>query len=113
MKDKMENKTEMKLPEKECNDIKCPFHGKLKIHGRTFVGRIIGTKMKKTASFELARTHHIQKYERYEKRRTRLKVYNPECIDANEGDIVKIAECRPLSKTKKFVIVEILTRGSS
>ena len=48
------------------------------------------------------------KFERYEKRRTRIKVHNPECINAKEGDIVKISECRPLSKTKNFVIIENL-----
>ena len=108
--DKMKNKTN--VLENTCKDVKCPFHGNLKIRGRTFVGKIIGTKMRKTASFELGRIHYISKYERYEKRRMRLKVHNPDCINAVEGDLVKIAECRPLSKTKKFVIVEKLTRGN-
>jgi len=106
----MEN--EMKIPEKKCSDVNCPFHGTLKIRGRTLVGNIVGAKMRKTASFELGRIHYIPKYERYEKRRTRLKVHNPECINAATGDVVKIVECRPLSKTKKFVIIEKLERGS-
>ncbi len=50
----------------------------------------------------------MQKYERYEKKRTKLHVHNPECIDANIGDIVRIAETRPISKTKNFVIIENL-----
>ena len=40
------------------------------------------------------------------KKRTRLHAHNPSCIDAKEGDTVKIMECRPLSKTKKFVVIE-------
>ncbi len=47
------------------------------------------------------------RYERYEKRRTRVAAHNPPCINAKEGDKVVIAECRPLSRTKKFVIIEV------
>ena len=43
--------------------------------------------------------------------KTKVVAYNPECIHAREGDIVKIMECRPLSKTKSFVVIEILKRG--
>lgn len=95
-------------PKRPCSDIKCPFHGKLTIRGRQFKGTIVSTKMKKTAVIEFDRLHFLKKYERYEKRKTRLKVHNPECINAREGDIVKISECRPLSKTKNFVVVQKL-----
>ena len=37
---------------------------------------------------------------------SRITAHNPPCIDAKTGDKVKIAECRPLSKTKNFVVVE-------
>ena len=95
-------------PRQQCNDLKCPFHGNLSVRGRQFVGTIISTKMRKTAVIEFDRLQFLKKYERYEKRRTRLKVHNPECINAKEGDIVKIIECMPLSKTKNFVIVQQL-----
>jgi small subunit ribosomal protein S17 len=36
-----------------------------------------------------------------------MHAHNPPCINAKEGDVVKIAECRPLSKTKKFVVIEV------
>lgn len=78
--------------------------------GRTLVGKIISAKMKNTAVFELERTGFIPKYERYEKKRTRLKVHNPEKISAKEGDTVKIMETRPISKTKKFIIIEKLEK---
>ncbi|MBC7110345.1 MAG: 30S ribosomal protein S17, partial [Archaeoglobi archaeon] len=45
------------------------------------------------------------------KKRSKLHAHNPPCINARVGDVVKIAECRPLSKTKHFVVVEILERG--
>ncbi len=95
-------------PSKSCNDKNCPFHGNISIRGRTLVGEIVSARMRKTAVFNLERRHYIPKYERYETRRTRLKVHNPECISAKTGDKVRIAECRPLSKTKTFVIIEKL-----
>ena len=35
-------------------------------------------------------------------------MHNPECINAKDGEIVKVMECRPLSKTKNFVILQKL-----
>ena len=99
---------EVKEPENKCEDENCPFHGTLSVRGRAFVGKVIAARARMTATIEWGRIKYIPKYERYEKRRTRIKAHNPECIDAKEGDKVKIMECRPLSKTKKFVIVEVL-----
>lgn len=103
-----EHKTKviMEKPQQNCNDVKCPFHGQLSLRGRQLIGTVISTKMRKTAVIEFKRLHFLKKYERYEKKRTKLKVYNPECINVKEGDIVKAYECRPLSKTKNFVIVQ-------
>ena len=93
-------------PSKSCNDINCPFHGSLNVRGRQFNGTVISIKMRKTATIEFERLQFIKKYERYEKRRTRLKVHSPECLDVKEGDVVLVAECRPLSKTKNFTIIQ-------
>ncbi|MEM5882914.1 MAG: 30S ribosomal protein S17 [Candidatus Aenigmatarchaeota archaeon] len=101
---------DVKLPEKECKDEKCPFHGKLKIRGKILEGKVVSAKSSKTVIVERNYLLYIPKYERYERRRSRIPAYNPECINAKEGDIVRIAECRPLSKTKSFVVVEILKR---
>ena len=98
----------VKSPKKGCQDDNCPFHGTLKCRGREFTGTIISAKMQKTVNVEWEWKHFIRKYERYESRRSRVKAHNPPCINANEGDIVKIIECRPLSKTKNFVVVEVL-----
>ncbi len=92
----------------KCNDPNCPFHGTLSMRGRQFTGTVISTKMRKSAVIEFERQHFLKKYERFEKRRTKLKVHNPECINAKDGDIVSMMECRPLSKTKNFVIVKKL-----
>ena len=95
-----------KIPKQECNDKNCPFHGNLKCRGRVFKGVVISGNMQKTVTVSWSWKHLIPKYERYENRRTMLKAHNPKCINAKEGDIVKISECRPLSKTKNFVVTE-------
>lgn len=93
-------------PQQRCSDSRCPWHGSLPIRGKTFVGKIVSDKAAKTVIVEWGYHHYLPKYERYERRHTRLAAYNPQCIDAKVGDTVRIAECRPLSKTKHFVVVE-------
>jgi small subunit ribosomal protein S17 len=99
---------EVPEPKETCDDVHCPFHGELKLRGNIFTGKIVASKMKKTATIEKIWMHFIPKYERYEERKSRLRVHNPLCIDAKEGDQVKVMEAKPISKTKKFVIVEKL-----
>ena len=81
----------IEAPKQSCADVKCPFHGNLSTRGRQFMGTVTSTKTRKTAIVEFERLHFLKKYERYEKRRTKLKAHNPECINAKDGDIV-IAE---------------------
>ena len=97
---------EVKIPKEKCNDKHCPFHGNLKLRGRIFVGTVIKTSTSKTAKIEFPYLVNLPKYERYEKRRTRLQVHVPPCIKVNIGDRVKVMECRPISKTKNFVVIE-------
>ena len=93
----------MKKSEKKCEDKKCPIHGNIKVRGRLLVGIVTKTDAHKSATVEFERSYYVPKYERSEKRRTRLRVHNPGCIDSKKGDKVRIGECRPVSKTKKFV----------
>ena len=95
-------------PAGKCEDDNCPFHGSLKCRGRIFTGTVVSVKMQKTAIVEWVHKQFLKKYERYEKRGSRVSAHNPSCIDAKEGNVVKIMECRPLSKTKNCVIIEIL-----
>lgn len=91
---------------KQCEDTNCPQHHSLRTHGRTFRGTVINAKGQKTAKVEWQRKHYLPKFERYETRRTRISAHNPLCIDAKKGDIVELLECKPLSKTKHFVITQ-------
>ena len=97
---------EVKMPTSKVGDDKHdPFFGKFGIRGRVLTVSVISIKSAKTAKVELVRILPIKKYERYEKRRTRLLVHNPESLGIRVGEIVRIAECRPISKMKNFVII--------
>ena len=99
---------DVKQPKNKCSDKNCPFHGKITVRGRTFTGLVVSDKMTRTVIVAWTRRLHVPKYERYEKKRSKLSAHNPECINAKKGDVVGIAETRPLSKTKHFVVVEVL-----
>lgn len=96
----------LKKPKKSCTDYNCPFHGTLSIRGRALDGIVISAKMDKTAVIRRDYLNFVPKFKRYERRHSHIPAHNPPCINAKEGDSVKIAECRPLSKTVSFVIVE-------
>lgn len=95
-------------PTESCEDKNCPFHGNLNTKRKMFVGKVVSSKMNKSVVVEWELRRFVRKYERYEKRRTKVSAHNPPCIDAKEGDIVKIVEVRPLSKTKNFVVVQVI-----
>jgi len=95
-------------PKKACTDRDCPFHGELAVRGRVLEGIVASAKMEKTVVVERDYLFYIPKFMRYERRHSRISSHNPPCIDAKEGERVKIAECRPLSKTVSFVVVEKL-----
>jgi len=98
----------VKPPAKSCDDRFCPFHGSLGIRGRILEGKTVSIKAKNMAIVEREYLHYIKKYMRYEKRRSKIHAHLPPCLEVNEGDHVKIAECRPLAKTISFVVVERL-----
>ncbi len=100
---------DVKPPERECNDKNCPFHGDLRVRGQILRGRVVKV-YQKTATIERELIRYVPKYERYMKKKSKLHAHNPPCINAKPGDIVTIAECRPISKTKSFVIVEVVKR---
>jgi small subunit ribosomal protein S17 len=100
----------VKAPSQTCDDTNCPFHGNLGLRGRSFTGIVTSTNMTKTAIVEWSYRWPVPKYERSETRKSKIHAHNPPCIDAQVGDIVKIIQTRPLSKTKNFVIVEKLRK---
>jgi UDP-N-acetylmuramoyl-L-alanyl-D-glutamate--2,6-diaminopimelate ligase len=86
------------------------FHGEIKTRGMSFIGDIIKADLHRTATIDFKREFFLPKYERKERRFSKIKAHNPACINAKIGDNVKIKETRPLSKTKNFVIVEVFKK---
>ncbi|MEK6954216.1 MAG: 30S ribosomal protein S17 [Candidatus Micrarchaeota archaeon] len=93
-------------PRDGCGDVRCPRHGSLKTRGRIFEGKVVSVKAKRTAVVELQFLRKVSKYERFEKRKSKLHVHIPDCYSPKDGDIVRFMECRKLSKTKTFVIID-------
>ena len=89
-------------------EAKKPKDGNIIPRGRAFTGVVVSVNPHKTAVVEWERWKYAVKYERYEKKRTRVSAHNPESINAEKGDRVLIQECRPLSRTKKFIITKKL-----
>lgn len=96
------------IPERSCLDPECPFHGDLRVRGQVLTGRVVTTKMDRTVVVEKEHVTRVPKFERFMRRRSRYPAHRPPCIDVEPGDEVRIAECRPLSKTVSFVLVEVL-----
>jgi small subunit ribosomal protein S17 len=94
------------LPKKSCENELCPFHGKLSVRGRVYTGTVESNKSSKMIVVSREYNRLVKKYKRYERSKSKVHAFLPECIVVNEGQKVKIAECRPLSKTVSFVVVE-------
>lgn len=89
-----------------CSDAKCLLHTKVSTRGRTFTGIVTSDRMSKTVTVEWGGWKYLPKYERYITRRTKVHAHNPECVNARKGERVMIIECRPLSKTKHFIVIK-------
>ncbi len=77
--------------------------------GKTFVGHVVSDKMDKTVvvAVESYRAHPL--YRKTIKRQVKLKAHD-ENNACHAGDVVRIAESRPLSKTKRWRVVEIISK---
>jgi len=77
---------------------------------RTKTGRVVSNKMDKSVTVLLERQIKHWLYGKYIKRSTKVLAHDEE-NDCGEGDKVVIAECRPLSKSKSWRVIEILERA--
>ena len=77
---------------------------------RTLQGKVISAKMDKSITVAIERKVKHPLYGKFMKRTTKLHAHD-ETNQCNEGDVVSIKECRPLSKTKSWALVEIVRKG--
>jgi len=74
---------------------------------RTITGKVVSNKMDKTITVLVERVVKHPVYGKYIKRSTKMMAHDEQNI-CQEGDIVSITSCRPLSKNKAFKLVQVL-----
>ncbi len=77
---------------------------------RTLVGRVVSDRMDKTVTVLLERQVKHALYGKYIKRSTKVKAHD-EDNSAATGDKVRIQECRPISRSKSWRVVEVVERA--
>ena len=78
---------------------------------RTVEGRVVSNKMDKTVTVLVERQVKHALYGKYIKRSTKLHAHDADNA-CKEGDVVRVTEIAPLSKTKNWRVVEIVTRSA-
>jgi len=76
----------------------------------TRVGQVVSNKADKTVTVKLERQIKHELYGKYIKRSSKVHAHDEE-NSCSEGDLVKIEQCRPMSKTKAWRVVEIVKRA--
>ena len=79
---------------------------------RTLQGTVTSQKMNKTITVVEARRTKHPKYGMYISLSTKYHVHDEKEI-SKEGDIVLIQECKPISKTKNWMLVDVVKKGES
>ena len=95
-----------KLIENEKNN---PFNGSLSIRGKLFEGIVIDAKAKGTVVIQKESPIYFKKFKRFGRSKNKIHAHIPSNLDVKEGDYVIAAECRPISKSVSFVVVEVRT----
>ena len=78
---------------------------------RTIEGRVVSNKMDKTVTVLVERQVKHALYGKYIKRSTKLHAHDAD-NSCKEGDVVRVTEIAPLSKTKNWRVVEVVTRAA-
>ena len=78
---------------------------------RTIEGRVVSNKMTKTVTVLLERQVQHPLYGKIVRRSTKVHAHD-EKSECKEGDLVRLAECRPMSKTKNWRVIEVLARAA-
>ena len=93
-----------KIVENEKNN---PFNGSLSIRGKIFEGIVIDAKAKNTVVIQKESPIYFKKFKRYGRSKNKIHAHVPSNISVEEGNFVVAAECRPLSKSVSFVVIEV------
>ena len=89
------------------NENNSPFNGSLSIRGKIFEGIVINAKAKGTVVIERESPIYFTKFKRFGRSKNKIHAHVPSNLNVQKGDHVIAAECRPISKSVSFVIVEV------
>jgi len=78
---------------------------------KSLAGTVVSNKMEKTALILVERLTKHQIYGKYIRRRSKYMAHDPQ-NKCQIGDEVRIVESRPMSKRKRWQVMEILTKGN-
>ena len=93
-------------------DNKCPFTGNVSIRGRILRGIVHSNKMTNSIVIRRNYLHWIKKYQRYAKRHKNFTVHCSPCFEPKVGDDVIVGQCRPLSKTIRYNVLQVIKKTS-
>jgi len=77
---------------------------------RTVQGRVVSNKMDKTITVVVERFVKHPIYGKFIKRSTKLHAHDENNV-CNQGDVVTVRECRPLSKNKSWMLVDVVVKA--
>ena len=99
----------VKEPKKKSveNEINNPFNGSLTIRGKLFEGIVINAKAKGTVVIQKESPVYFKKFKRFGRSKNKIHAHVPSNLNVQIGDYVVAAECRPISKSVSFVVVEV------
>ena len=89
------------------NEKSNPFNGSLTIRGKLFEGIVINAKAKRTAVIQKESLIYFEKFKRFGRSKNKIHAHIPSNLNVQKGDRVTAAECRPISKSVSYVIVEV------
>eukprot|EP00808_Paulinella_micropora_P020888 g6982.t1 len=92
-------------------DKNCPFTGNVSIRGRIIKGVVKTFKMQRTIIVRRDYLHYVSKYNRFEKRHRNIPAHISPCFRVNEGDPVVIGQMRPISKTVRYNVLMVDSKG--
>lgn len=77
---------------------------------RTLTGKVVSNKMDKSITVLIERRVKHPKYGKFVRKSTKIHAHDDQ-NQCHEGDVVTIEECRPISKTKAWRLVEVVERA--
>ncbi len=82
----------------------------MKVNKKTYTGQVVSDKMEKTIVVAITTKNLHRLYKKYVTRTKKVKAHD-ERNDAHIGDTVKVVECRPMSRDKRWRLTEIVERA--